>query len=107
MKGFELTHKNTTQYIAVEEGIISIHLFHAPGRSLIVAGGRDNSIGKRFEWISQPVRVGDEFHIRFTEFEKHSEPLEISDIGKRLKKSKLELYLELKQILKEKGVLEL
>lgn len=107
MKGFELTYKNITRYIAVEEGIVSIHLFHAHGNTLLMAGGRDYHAGKRMEWVYEPIRAGDEFLIRFTEIEKCSEPLNVSDIEKSREKSKLELYLDLKNTLIEKGALEL
>lgn len=105
MNGFELRDGGCTRGMAVEDGLVVIHIFYIRGEARIVARGRDHRTGQRICWVDKTIESGDEIRIRFTGIGDCSVPGSVSVSEKSRQQGRLEAYRRLERILTEKGVL--
>jgi hypothetical protein len=107
MKGFEIRHNDKTTKVAVEDGMVMIHLFDNNADSRIYVGGVDYEKRERIVWCNlSPMEIGDKFEIKFVEIDDTSMPVKIEeDENIKRPKTKLEFFRELEAKLKQEGLI--
>jgi hypothetical protein len=113
--GIEIRYNDKTTKVAVEDGMITVHLFNQNGNSPGLKDGDTRmdiwgiDYGKciRYVWSdSFPINIGDRIEIKAAEIEVPSPPAKITE-DKSIKrpKTKLEFFYELETELKKQGLL--
>lgn len=107
MKGFKIYYKQKTIKAAVLDGEITLNLFNNKGDSRIYIGAIDYAENERIEWCDfSEIEIGDKFEIEVSEIDTPSTPAKIKqDMKIERPKDKLEIFFELENKLKRKGLL--
>ncbi len=106
MKGFKIYHKQKTIKAAVRDGEITLNLFNNNGDSRIYIGAIDYAENERIEWCDfSEIEIGDKFEIEISEIDAPSTPAKIEHVKIERPKSKLEIFFELENKLKQEGLL--
>ncbi len=107
MKVFKIYYKQKTIKAAVLDGDITLNLFTKKGDSRICIGAVDYTENEKIEWCDfSEIEIGDKFEIEVAEIDIPSTPAKIKqDMKLERPKSKLEIFLELENNLKQKGLL--
>jgi hypothetical protein len=107
MKGFEIQYRQEITKAAVPDGAITLNLFSNNGNSRLYIGAIDYAENRRIEWHDfSLMEIGDIFEIKVSEIDTPSTPAKI--VGDRKierTKNKLEIFRELENKLKQKGLL--
>jgi hypothetical protein len=108
MKGFEISYNNQEKTnAAVEDGMITIHIFTKNDGSRLYVEGVDYGEYKKYVWNAHsPISIGDQWDIKVTEVNAPSTPAKTS-IDKSIKRppTKLEIFRALEETLKKEGLL--
>lgn len=107
MKGLEIYYKQKMISAAIPDGEIMFNLFHRDGDSRIYVGGVDYVKNTRVVWCDfSKIEIGDEFKIDISEIDTPSLPAKIKqDLNIKRPKTKLEIFFELENKLKQEGLL--
>lgn len=107
MKGVKIYCKQKTIKAAVPDGDITLNLFHNNGDSRIYVRAVDYVNNERIDWCdSSEIEIGDEFEIEISEIDTPSTPAKIKrDMKIKRPKTKLEIFFELENKLKQEGLL--
>lgn len=111
MKGFTITHNESSINVGVEEGGLCSVLFHlfAYGESSASIHVTSTNYDKkeRSVWLNRfPIGENDVWKIEYREIEAVSPPVESTfDVDIRRPSSKLESFRHMEEYLKEKGLI--
>jgi|CZCB01.1.fsa_nt_gi hypothetical protein len=107
MKGFKIYYRQETIKAAVSEGMITFNLFNDKQNSRLYIGAIDYAENRRIEWHDfSEIEIGDKFEIEVSEIDTPSTPAKIvEDMKIERPKNKLEIFRELENKLKQKGLL--
>lgn len=107
MKGFEINYDGDIKKVAVEDGLLTIHIFDNKGDSRIFVEVIDYKTQKRAVWYNwQSIKPGNEFKINFTDISECSSSLfEEHDIEIKKPETKLVFFHKLEDKLKKQGLL--
>lgn len=107
MKGFEIQHNGKITKVAIKDGKFYFIIDSYAAGDFMDIGGIDYEEHKKLTWcFLHPIQIGDKFDIRIVDIEDPSLPLEVKkDESIRRPPSKLELFRELEDELKKKGLI--
>lgn len=107
MKGFKIHYRNKRIRAAVPDGDITINLFNNNGNSRLNIGAIDYAENRRIEWqVFSLIEIGDILEIKVSEIYTPSTPAKIvKDRKIERPKNRLEIFRELENKLKQKGLL--
>lgn len=107
MKGFKVYYRQETIKAAVSDGMITFNLFNNNQNCHLYIGAIDYAENRRIEWRDfSEIEIGDELEIEVSEIEAPSTPAKIEhDMKIERPKNKLEIFQELENKLKQKGLL--
>ena len=107
MKSLKIYYKQKTINAAVHDGDITLNLFHRADDSRIYIGAVDYVENERVDWCDfSEIEIGDEFEIEISEIDTPSTPAKIKqDMKIKRPKTKLEIFFELENKLKQEGLL--
>jgi|GEM_PF-6238223 hypothetical protein len=107
MKGLKIYYKQKTINAAVPDGDITLNLFHRDGDSRIYIGAVDYVENAIIDWCDfSEIEIGDKFEIEISEIGTPSAPAKMKqDMKIKRPKTKLEIFFELENKLKQEGLL--
>ena len=107
MKGFAIKYKNEEISIGVKEGVSTIHVFNRNGDNQSYIALLDQSSNETHIWHNFiSLDKDDRIEIELVELEQITPPTRVISMEPPLaSKSKLEIFLELEESLKAKGLL--
>ena len=107
MKGFKVYYGQETIKAAVSDGMNTFNLFNNNQNCHLYIGAIDYAENRRIEWRDfSEIEIGDELEIEVSEIEAPSTPAKIEhDMKIERPKNKLEIFQELENKLKQKGLL--
>lgn len=107
MKGFEITYNGLNNKVAVNEGLLTIHINNINEQAFIYAGSVEYDEQRRNIWYNfVPIKPGDKIEIKMVETDNISEPeTKVTDKSIKRPISKLEAFYRVEALLKEKGLL--
>ncbi|GHE36980.1 hypothetical protein [Sphingobacterium griseoflavum] len=106
MIAFKLTFKNDSFVLPIsQQENTTIHVYDNGGVGLLYATSLNEDSLKQDVWLDSTVDIGDVLELEIMETNEVSKPLETVTVEKIIKKSKREVFLELEQDLKQRGLL--
>ncbi|MDR2954694.1 MAG: hypothetical protein LBV43_06405 [Prevotella sp.] len=107
MKGFEIHYNENVTKVAVEDGVAFLNIFHNDNKSWIYADGVDYTECRHNIWCNYiPIEIGNKIMIRITEIDCITTPIRtFEDKSVKRPKTKMEIYRELEENLKNEGLL--
>jgi hypothetical protein len=107
MKGFEIAYNGKVTFAAIEDGLLMIHLSHLRDRGNLYVGGVDYENHIRIVWYDNiHINIGDMVDFRYIDINHVSKPVKYTrEEGIMRPFSKMEMFLNLEQYLKSKGLL--
>lgn len=107
MKGFEIEFNQEKKKVGIKNGMLTIHIFDNNGDARMYIGGVDYKRYKEFVWYNWiPIKLGDKISTKLTELVQSSEPYQETENQKIIRpKTKLEIFREMEDRLKRKGLL--
>lgn len=107
MKGLKIDYKQKTIKAAVPDGDITLNLFYNNGDSRIYVKAVDYADNRKIDWCDfSEIEIGDEFEIEISEIDTPSTPAKVKqDMKIKRPKTKLEIFFELENKLKQEGLL--
>ncbi|WP_455498184.1 hypothetical protein [Coprobacter sp.] len=102
MKGFEININGEDSVFVSSDSIVSVELYIDNIDKEIVARGK-NTKQQRFIWVRKKLDIGDKVKIKVTEIEEVTPPIKSCPVDRT---GLLELYLQLKKELEEKGLIK-
>lgn len=107
MKGFQIHYKDEVSNVAVPDGIITINIFQKIEEARLDVQSVDYSSSNRNIWYNSfPIEIGDVINIQVKEINEPSAPdMTIKGVKIKRPKAKLEIFREIEDKLKRKGLL--
>lgn len=102
MKGFEININGEKPVFVSSDSIVSVELYIDNIDKEIVASGKD-TMQQRFIWVRKKLDFGDKIKIKVAEIEEVTPPIKSYPVDRT---GLLELYLQLKKELEEKGFIK-
>ncbi len=107
MKGIQIRYENKVSNVVVADGIITIGIFHKMGKAQIDVQSVIYESSIRNIWYNAfPIEMGDEISIKIKDISESSEPkTTIENLKMKRPNTKLEIFQEVENRLKKKGLL--
>lgn len=106
MIGFEIIHDGIKKRVAVNDGLLTIHLFDNKGDCRIYTDAIDYEFSQRCIWYNwEKISLGDDFLMKFVEIDKPSIPFCKEDIEVVKPITKMEIFRTLEAKLKKEGLI--
>ena len=107
MKGFQIQYKDKVSNVAAPDGMVTINIFQIKDDVRMNVQSSDYEKLSRNIWYdSLPIEFGDKINIQVKDLEQLSTPESIVEDAKiKRPKTKLEIFREVEDRLKKKGLL--
>lgn len=106
MIGFEIIHDGNKIIVAVNDGLLTIHLFDNKGDCRIYTDAIDYEFSQRSIWHNwKKISLGDDFLMKFVEIDEPSIPFCKEDIEVVKPITKMEIFRTLEAKLKKEGLI--